>query len=436
MLDIISKKYKDNFSSECIEINTKYFECLLRKYKTGESKDITMFDGNNNSPVIPLAIASKEDMQFVSITDYESLPNAISQELQFYTLNICKMQAGLGTSVERQDLLNLYSTRKTLGSKGTDLFIDYKGKMLSIAEIQLLYAEKKLEQKEIGKIKFVNLVNSETAYAVDALWDKKHPFKDQTYAQVFDNEKLIRQENIHQLMMPTIDSSGELTFKREAPAGHAFLGFYQLVNLFGCSDIPREITCIGNGEDLKSNPDPKMLSWMVENNIPIAMITTTKLAKDKKGGQLAVVHEEAPYLSIVEKAQAEKANQLEYFQELGLRDSDNRSYFNTNIVLINKKALKDLFENFLNVTESEFYDILSPDLIRNIKEQDSKEYIQLEGAIGSTLLNLDKYFRKNFDLKVVYFLNLSPENRENFFLPIKRREDFNEIYGTLPQQQN
>ena len=143
-----------------------------------------------------------------------------------------------------------------------------------------------------------------------------------------------------------------------------------------------------------------------------------------------MVKENAPYMAIVEKAQAEKADQLEYFQELGLRESDNRSLFNTNIVLINKKALKEFFNKYLDVSESEFLEILAPDLIKNKKEQHGKEFIQLEGAIGSTLLNLDKYFRVKFDKDLVHFLNLAPENREKFFLPIKKREDFDGIYNS------
>ncbi len=217
MLDLIAKKYKDQFSKDCIEINTIYFESLYKKFQNKETLDIVMFDGKNDSHVIPLPIATKEDLTHVTIQDYEELPESVSKKLQDYTLNICKMQAGLGTSVERLDLLEKYSDRKTLGAKGTDLFVEYQGQMLSIAEIQLLYAEEKLKQKQIGHIKFVNLVNSETAYAVDEIWDKKHPFKEQTYAEVFSSPGLSREDNIHQLMMPTINSKKELTFEREAP---------------------------------------------------------------------------------------------------------------------------------------------------------------------------------------------------------------------------
>ena len=103
--------------------------------------------------------------------------------------------------------------------------------------------------------------------------------------------------------------------------------------------------------------------------------------------------------------------------------------FNTNVVLINKRVLKQRFKEFLIISSGEFEKIISPELIKNTKEQNGKSFVQLEGAIGSTLLNLDKYFRMNFNEGLVHFLNLAPENREKFFLPIKKRADFDEIYG-------
>ena len=60
-------------------------------------------------------------------------------------------------------------------------------------------------------------------------------------------------------------------------------------------------------------------------------------------------------------------------------------------------------------------------------EQGGKKFIQLEGAIGSCILNLDRYFRTKFKKKVVRLLNLEKENREKFFLPIKKFSDFEEL---------
>jgi len=183
---------------------------------------------------------------------------------------------------------------------------------------------------------------------------------------------------------------------------------------------------IGNGEDLNSTPDNKILSWVVEKEIPLTMITTTKLEKDKKGGQISVVTGDVDYVTIIEKAQAEKANQLSYFEQLGLRKKDQKSLFNTNIVVINARALKDKL-NKLDIGQDQFSQIISPDLIKNNKTQNGKTYTQLEGAIGSTMLNLDKYFRLNLGESILSFLNLDPVTREKFFIPIKMIEDFHEL---------
>lgn len=430
MKELIKKKYKDQFPSGIININIKYFETLYAKFVDNESVELVMNESGNNANCFPLPILSKAELSTLPIQNYEDLKDYESSRLKDFTLEICKMQAGLGTSVKRLDLLKKYSHRKELGAKGTDLFITYEGKKASIAEVQLLLAEKYITEKIVNKVKFKNLVNSETKKAVEEIWKLKHPQSSDNYATCFNSATLSQEESIDQLMMPTIDNLGQITFEREAPAGHAFLGFYELMQIFSSSNIDSSVLCIGNGEDLKSNPDQKILNWMVDKEIPIAMITTTKLPKDKKGGQIALVKEEAfSYLTIIEKAQAQKANQLNYFEELGLREGDERSLFNTNIVLINKKVLKQKFNSNLKISIEDFSKIIAPELIKNTKEQNGKSFIQLEGAIGSTLLNLDKYFRLNFKENLVHFLNLAPENREKFFLPIKKRADFNEIYG-------
>ena len=76
----------------------------------------------------------------------------------------------------------------------------------------------------------------------------------------------------------------------------------------------------------------------------------------------------------------------------------------------------------------DFLDKFAPDVIQNTKTQSSKQYIQLESALGSVVLNLDHFFRENFDESIVSFLNLDTPQRKSFFMPIKKREDYEEIY--------
>jgi hypothetical protein len=43
------------------------------------------------------------------------------------------------------------------------------------------------------------------------------------------------------------------------------------------------------------------------------------------------------------------------------------------------------------------------------------------------MLNLDQFFRKTYNKSLVSFLNYSPEDREQIFMPIKKREDYDQI---------
>ena len=235
--------------------------------------------------------------------------------------------------------------------------------------------------------------------------------------------------------MPTIDEQGELTNERMAPAGHGFVGVHALIKIFNdlksksindC-DID-QITVIGNGEDLNSTPSLELLKWVSEHNIPVVMITTTKTKNDLKGGQISLLKtQEKGLLTIVEKAQAEESGQLDYFEKLGLREDDREALFNTNIVIINESALRKKFKILKNIEFNSFLEILAPDVISNIKEQDGKKFTQLESALGSVMLNLDRFFRLKYDEKIVSIVNVDVENREDFFIPIKKRHDYDQI---------
>jgi len=194
------------------------------------------------------------------------------------------------------------------------------------------------------------------------------------------------------------------------------------------------VSVIGNGEDLSSAPDAWMVDYMLEKKLPIVMITTDKTPIDLKGGQISLVREPDGeiYVSIVEQAQAKEAGQLELFEQLGLKVSaDHRkAMFNTNMALFNYGELVPRMIDLVNsVGETEFLKIIAPDLISNWKEQtDSdgivRKYLQLEGAMGSTLLNLDRYWRKKFHEPLVSFINVEQEYRTQFFSPIKTAFDF------------
>ena len=403
-----------------IDLNQVYFDLLLSKNssKDQDSKSIILHQPEQNihSNIICIPIASIEDLKNITIQKYEELSVSISSKLKDFTFTIIKMQAGLGSSVKRFDLIKEVEGRTDLGAKGTDLYFKIQGKLIPIAQIQLMQARVLSEQNIFKHIQYKNLVNEETETAV--LNSVKNI--ELTY-------KLSIGETYLQKKMPTINTEGELTTQRMAPAGHGFVGVAEIVETF-LNDVTSEVVAIGNGEDLSSSPDVKIINWVVENDIPIVMITTTKTSADKKGGQISIVKGEIDHVTIVEKAQAQTSGQLQYFEELGLRANDNESLFNTNIVVINKKALKEIFKQFVaDETLENFLNNFAPDVIQNKKEQDGRTFTQLESALGSVVLNLDKYFRLNFNTPIVSFLNLNPNDRKSFFMPIKKREDYEEI---------
>lgn len=406
----------ENVSDFQKKANEEYFKALYKKFQNPESLDLVINQPEKgiNSNIIPVCLANSQDLKDIDIQKYSEL-TTMSSKLKDYKLTLVKMHAGLGSSVKRSDLLEKYANGRVAGSKGTDLFIEINGRAYSLAQLQFKQVEILRSQKLYSAVDLINLVNQENIEAVEKV--------SQEFVEKFDH--------IMQLKLPTV-LDGELSSERVAPGGHAYLGYSLLHQIFderNCFEEKNEIISIGNGEDLNSSADPKMISWMIDKDIPICMITTTKLAKDKKGGQISIVRSsEGKYVTIIEKAQAEKANQLEYFEQLGLREEDGESLFNTNIVLINKSSLSKLFKKHLKeLGKDEFSDIITPDLIKNIKEQNGKSFIQLEGAIGSSLLNLDQYFRLKFNKGLISFLNLNPIEREHFFIPIKKRSDFDEL---------
>ena len=393
-----SDQLKQYFAEHSDEINKVYFESLYRKFRADEKKEISIHHPKTNpaSKVYPYAILDDKNLMPVSFYSDLKDENEIKSELR-----LIKMHAGIGSSVDRMEHLKKNSGRSALGAKGTDLFVEGK----SLAQLQIEQVKTLNQNPKYKKVYLQNLVNEETKEIVESL------------------NTAFNLPSITQYKMPSI-YNGEPSFERLAPGGHGFLGFYLLMDLVANPVKHDQIIAIGNGEDLNSTPDLKILNWMEKTQTAICMITTDKTDRDKKGGQLAVVRGKTPYLTIIEKAQAEQAGQVDYFTELGLRGEDDISLFNTNIVLINSKILSGLLTG---ISESELSDIIAPDLIRNKKTQDGKEFIQLEGAIGSVMLNLDRYFREKHDRPLIRFLNLNPVERENFFIPIKKMEDFEDI---------
>lgn len=392
-------------------VERSYFEGLLSKLS--EKQTSLVIDTNENKTgVFPTAIAPSHLTKHLPWRSYEDIKkNYSSSEKSPASLWLRKMHGGIGSSIKRNDYIKKYG-REKIGAKGTDLFINTSHGPISIAEAQLIQAEKKTTS--FNKVIFQDILNEEVKELFDGIWKKVSP------------KNVIKFDPLVQSNVPTLDSNKELTLERRAPAGHGLFGYEILHSIFDESKKPSEknlICCIGNGEDLSSTPDKSVANWMIEEEVPICMVTTTKTRNDMKGGQIALwdKKEEGVFLTIIEKAQAEEAGQLELFSEIGLRDEDADAFFNTNLVLLNIDVLTKLFEG---IDKDELLAESLPDLIQNKKKQDGKEFIQLEGAMGSVFLNLDNYWRRKFKKPLIHIMNVSKENRTRFFSPIKSAFDY------------
>ena len=95
--------------------------------------------------------------------------------------------------------------------------------------------------------------------------------------------------------------------------------------------------------------------------------------------------------------------------------------------MINEFALKEKLNLLGDKSLDEFFAAISPDVISNKKEQNNKTFTQLESALGSVMLNLDRFFRSEYGEKIVSIVNVDVEDREDFFIPIKKRHDYDQI---------
>lgn len=432
-------------------LNLAYFKSLLnRKYYPHQDERLRIYDGTNAgmewTDVYPTAICSPsliKELPYIHYSELISHPT-LAESAKESALWIRPMQAGTGSTIIRDDYLRKRQNRSDfqLGAKGTDLFveIEWEGekKEVSLAELQILRAYCDSKRSQFGEIIFQDIVSQETQKAIKQIWDRPSlPKPNLTYKELFSElSNLSYFKEVYQNHLPTLNEHGELTLNRKAPGGHGLFGMQALRSAYLDSERPTtEFPLIGvtaNGEDLSGLPDPLMVGYMVQNQIPIIMVTTEKTENDVKGGQIAVIPrgQGKAHVTIIEKAQAQNAGQLPLFEEIGLRSEDGMAFFNTNMALFNYQILVPMLKNLVSeIGESEFFNMMAPTLIENWKEQvdsdgEKRRYLQLEGALGSVLLNLDRFWRDHYGRPLVHIINVPREYRTQFFSPIKTAFDY------------
>ena len=372
---------------------------------------------------------------------------------------------------------------------------------LSIAEMKLLrvindasYFAKAFFQPLVSSESapsYVNLLNS--IYLPDRI--DENITKKRTYRQIMEEKgvKLYEQpdEMLYQMDLPIIDlETGNLTDttnvvdatkdKYTAPGGHGQWGVMLLYEALDSrqpsGDDKVHIRVFYNGDGVANFPDASILGWMAKNKVAIVMVSTTKAGLDRKGGQIGVqrLENRSFRVQMLELAQAKKPGKEneQLFYSIGLpgkqtvlgkdvlgdltkdytyTNEAGGRYFNTNLALINDSILGPILQKLSRLSNIEFEGerlsgrelierIISPDLIENVKEKkDGKKYTQLEGAIGSCLLNLNAFFSAtkdprvkailqetlgSSDKKLLRIVNVDITKRTRFFTPIKNAFDY------------
>ena len=133
-------------------MNELYFKTLLNK-SNEEVSPLRMAISKErvSDEVLSFSLMSQEERSRYPILNLDNLPEVKKELLQEAVLHQIKMQAGLGTSVIRDDLIFKYQGRSSLGSKSTDLFYQLNGEYFSIAELQVMQACHSCEYKNLKK---------------------------------------------------------------------------------------------------------------------------------------------------------------------------------------------------------------------------------------------------------------------------------------------
>lgn len=444
------------------ELNLVYYLSLLeQKFRSQKhpmmkiADDIPQQTDDEFKRVFPTAIASTEQLKELPLVEFEDLltkKDIYVNKARSTRVLIKKLQAGTGSSIKRKkylaQILNIPQDEVRIGAKGTDLYISVgdpnssnKTKKICLAEAQILQAINLMKSGQFGAIAWKDIVSDETKEGISALWAKSSLLNPKTtYNKLWYELKGLDHVGIFkQSLIPTLNENSQVTLLRRAPGGHGLFAVESILEALrykGSTEDMPTVAVVSNGEDLGSSPSPELIGYMVEEAIPIVMVTTDKTNLDIKGGQISLIEEEAASftVTILERAQAEEANQLSLFENLGLqqyRPKDKKSYFNTNMALFNYNVLSKKLNKRLNdVGIDALRRIIAPELISNCKEQKNpyskkmQKYIQLEGAMGSVLLNLNRYWKKNYSESLVQFVNFDIEKRTSVFSPVKTAFDF------------
>jgi len=377
------------------------------------------------------------------------------------------MDGGVGANIERGEYLenmaekwpkkfSMRGKKPNIGAKGLDYYfeVEHEGVKVPMNISEIKYRRLIKESGDYKGIKIQELVNDESQKSMNDFL--------KSFGSVINKGGGVElAKNIVQLAFPVVDLSNyEFTDIIKLPGGHGQLGtiiLYDAERMKIDAKAAPVVRAIYNGDGVNNGVDPYMVGWMVEEGVPIAMVTATKMGLDIKGGLMGAEKVGDTHVAqIMELAQAVEAGQEKVFYEIGLPNPKYMSdklkiehrpgnqFFNTNTAIVNYAVLTPFLKELKNqIGEEQFYRIITPDLMSKPKEKEIErdgkivtlKYLQLEGALGSSLLNLNRFILTDPGARRLWhnmsggkerflrIINLSPEVRTDFFTPYKYAVD-------------
>lgn len=314
-----------------------------------------------------------------NISFYDNLDNSKSAKPE--NLVVIKLNGGLGTS------MGLNKAKSLLPVKNNMTFLD-------IIANQILFIRKETDTKL--PVLFMDSFNTQKD-TLDFL-KKYDSLAIEDFGLDFLQNKFPK---ITQSELAPINLQDDK--KKWNPPGHGEI--YSALSTSGLLDKLMkkgyEYAFISNSDNLGAIYDPKIYSYVKENEIPFLMEVCIRTEMDKKGGHLAET--KAGQLMLREVAQCPD-DEIEEFQNI-----NKYKYFNTNTIWVNLKALKKKLEENNN--------FLPLPLILNKKNVDGVDVFQLESAMGAAIQIFE-----NSKAVVV------PRSR---FLPVKKTNDLLMIWSDI-----
>ncbi len=281
------------------------------------------------------------------LIDYDKLESAESSPLE--KLAVIKLNGGLGTS------MGLKKAKTLLKIKGEYNFLD-------VIARQILHL-RKVSGKDIPLILMHSFNTQKDSlsylekYSRLALPHIPLDFVQNKFPKILQSD-----------LSPLKNENNNLNWN---PPGHGEI--YTVLAISGVLDklITQgfEFAFISNSDNLGAVIDEKILAHFAEENIPFMMEVCKRTKMDKKGGHLA--QSKKRQLLLRETAQCPD-DELALFQDI-----DRYSYFNTNNLWVNLKALKQ------RLYETRY--LLPLTMILNKKEVDGEKVYQVESAMGAAI---------------------------------------------------